>query len=53
MKNGTKLTLSLLSNINGKTNDETNFPHKLLVINTQVSRLCKAFQNDSWISIKS
>ena len=25
--------------------NETNFPHKLLLINRQVSNLCKAFSN--------
>ena len=27
--------------------DETNFPHKLLVTNRQVENLCKAFANES------
>ena len=36
----------------GNSNDETNFPHKLLLINTQVSRLPKAFANDSSANIK-
>ena len=31
----------------GSSNDETNFPHKLLLTNTQVSKICKAFANDS------
>ena len=31
----------------GNSNDETNFPHKLLLTNTQVSRICKAFLNGS------
>ena len=26
-------------------NNETNFPHKLLLTNRQVSNLCKAFAN--------
>ena len=43
IKNGTGLTLNLLSNIIGDFNDENNFPHKLLLTNTKVSRLCKAF----------
>ena len=29
----------------GDSNDETNFPHKLLLIDTQVLRLCKIFTN--------
>ena len=43
VKNGTGLTLNLLSNIIGDFNDENNFPHKLLLTNTKVSRLRKAF----------
>ena len=31
---------------------ETNFPHKLLVINRQVSNLRKAFADESSIDIK-
>ena len=27
------------------SNDETNFPHKLFLTDTQVSRICKAFAN--------
>ena len=45
IKNGTVLTLNLLSNIIGDFNDENNFPHKLLLTNTKVSRLRKAFSN--------
>ena len=29
----------------GNSNDETNFPHKLLLTNRQVANLCKAFAN--------
>ena len=29
----------------GSSNDETNFPHKLLLTHTQVSKFCKAFAN--------
>ena len=32
--------------------DENNFPHKLLLTNTQVSRLRKAFANNSSANIK-
>ena len=31
---------------------ETNFPHKLLLTNRQVSNLCKAFANHSSTGIK-
>ena len=37
----------------GQTNDGKNFPHKLLLTNTQVSRLHKAFANGSSANIKS
>ena len=52
IKNGTKVTLNLLSNIVGDSNDENNFPHKLLLTNKQVSKLCKAFANYSLADIK-
>ena len=47
IKNGTELTLNLSSNLIGNSNDETNFSHKLLLTDTQVSKtrkiLCKSF----------
>ena len=42
IKNGTEVTLKISSNIFCNFNDENNFPHELLLTNTQVSRLCKA-----------
>ena len=36
IKNGTEVTLNLSSNIIGNSNDENNFPHKLLLTNTQL-----------------
>ena len=39
IKYGTEVTLNLSSNIDGDSNDEINFPHKLLLTNTQVSKL--------------
>ena len=36
----------------GDSNDETNFPHKLLLTATQVSKLHKAFGNDSLANIR-
>ena len=50
IKNGTEVTLKLLSNIVGDSNDENNFPHKLLL--TQVSKLCKTFANGSSANMK-
>ena len=42
-KNGTQITLNLSSNI--LTDDNINFPHKLLLANTQISAIDKAFAN--------
>ena len=52
IKNGTEVTLKISSNIIGDSNDENNFPHKLLLINTQVSELRKTFANNSSANIK-
>ena len=38
--------MNLSSNVIGDSNDETDFPHKLLLSNTQDSRIRKAFVND-------
>ena len=37
IKNGTVVTLKLSSNVVGDSNNENNFPRKLLLTNTQVS----------------
>ena len=42
IKNGAEVTLKLSSNVLGDSNDENNFPHKLLLTNTRVSKLRKA-----------
>ena len=52
IKNGTEITLNLLSNVVGNSSDKTNFPHKLLLTNKQVSKIRKAFTNDSSANIK-
>ena len=52
IKIGTKVTLKLSSNIVDDSNDEDNFPYKLLLTNTKVSRLCKAFPNNSSANVK-
>ena len=52
IKNGTEVTLNLSSNVIGHSNDKTNFPHKLLLTDIQVSKLCKAFANGSSANIK-
>ena len=36
IKNNTEVTLKISSNVIGSSNDENNFPHKLLLTNTQV-----------------
>ena len=49
IRNGTQLILNLLSNVVSDFNDETNFHHKLLLTNTQVSWLPS---DDSIVNIK-
>ena len=51
IKDGTKLTLKVSSNVFGDSNDENNFLHELLLTKTQVSRLRKAFENGSSANI--
>ena len=46
IKNSTEVTLRLLSNITGNSTDETSFPHKLLLTNRHVARICNAFGNN-------
>ena len=52
VKNETEVTLNRSSSITGDFNDENNFLHKLLLTNTQVSRLCKAFTSNSSANVK-
>ena len=52
IKDGTKVTLHILSNVIGDYNDEGNFPHKYFLTETQVSSLYKAFGNNSSANIK-
>ena len=51
VKNETEVVLRLSSNMIG--DNETNFPHKLLLTNRQVSNLRKAFSNHLSADIKS
>ena len=51
-KNGTEVTLKISSIVVGDSNDENNFPHKLLLTNTQVLKLLKGFANGSSTNIK-
>ena len=52
IKDGTKVTLNLSSNLIGNYNNETNFPHELSLTNKQVSKIRKAFANHSSANIK-
>ena len=52
IKNGTEVTLKLSSNVIGSSNDETNFSHKLLLTDAQVSKIRKAFANGLSANIK-
>ena len=52
MKNETKVTSHLQSNVVGDSKDESHFLHKLLLTKTQVSKLHKAFSNGSSVNIK-
>ena len=36
----------------GDSNDQTNFPHELLLTDRQVSSICKAFSNNSSVDVK-
>ena len=51
MKSGTEVTLYLSSNFIRSSDDETNFPQKLLLTDTEVSKICKAFANCSSANI--
>ena len=44
IKSGNEVTLNLSSNLIGTSDDKTNFPHKLLLTNTQVSKILKLLQ---------
>ena len=46
-KNDAKVTLNISPNAIGDSNDENYFPHKLLLTDTQMSKLCTAFGNVS------
>ena len=52
IKNDNEVPLKLSSNAVGDSNDENNFPHKVLLTNIQFSRLRKAFANNSSANMK-
>ena len=51
-KYGTDVVLRLSSNMIGNSNNETDFPYKLLLTNRQILRLRRAFANHTSIDIK-
>ena len=53
IKNETDVVLRISSNMVCNSNDNTNFPHELLLTNRQVSSIRKAFANHSSTDIKS
>ena len=53
LKNRDGATLKLSSNVVGDSNDKNIFLHKLLLTFTQISKLCKAFTNNSSANIKN
>ena len=52
IKNEPDVVIRLSSNMIGDSNDQTNFPHKLLLTDRQVSNIRKAFSNNSSVDIK-
>ena len=52
IKNETDVVLRISSNMISNSNDNTNFPHELLLTNRQVANIRKAFANHSSIDIK-
>ena len=44
IKNGTEVTLIIYSNVADDSNDENNFPQKLLLTNTQANLLQMVYQ---------
>ena len=54
IKNETDVFLSLSSNMIGNSDDDnTNFPHELLLTNIQVANLCKTFAKNTPTDILS
>ena len=52
IKNESEVVLGLSSNMIGNSDDETNFPQKLLLTNRQAANLCKAFANHLSTDVK-
>ena len=52
LKNETDVVLRTSSNMVGNSNDNTNFPHKLLLNDRQVANIRKAFPNNLSTDVK-
>ena len=52
IKNENEVVLRLSPNMIGDSNDEANFPHKLLLTDRQISSIREAFWNNSSADIK-
>ena len=52
IKNENDVVLRLSSNMVGNSNDNTNFPHELLLTNRQVANIHQAFANHLSTDIK-
>ena len=52
IKNENDVVLRISSNMVGNSNDNTNFPHELLLTNRQIANIHKAFANHSSTDIK-
>ena len=52
IKNETDVVLRISSNMVSNSNDNTNFPHELLLTNRQVANIRKAFAKNTSIDIK-
>ena len=46
IRDGTEVTLKISPNAVGDSNDENDFRHKFWLTITQVSRVCKAYENN-------
>ena len=52
IKNKNDVVLRISSNLVSNSNDNTNFPHELLLTNRQVANICKAFAKNTSTDIK-
>ena len=51
IKNETDVALRISSNMVSNSNDNTNFPHELLLTNRQVANIRKAFANTHQLTL--